>query len=44
MSIRQHRSILEAIQRRDIPRAVEAMRANILGMKRKLGLEEPSIE
>jgi DNA-binding GntR family transcriptional regulator len=40
MSIRQHRSILEAIRGRDIPRAVEAIRANILGMKRKLGLEE----
>jgi DNA-binding GntR family transcriptional regulator len=39
-SIRQHRVILEAIRRRDIPRAIEAMRANILGMKRKLGLEE----
>jgi DNA-binding GntR family transcriptional regulator len=40
LSIRQHRSIFEAIRRRDIPRAVEAMRTNILGMKRKLGLEE----
>jgi DNA-binding GntR family transcriptional regulator len=40
LSIRQHRSILEAIRERDIPRAVEAMRTNILGMKRKLGLEE----
>lgn len=40
LSIQQHRAILEAIRGRDIPRAVEAMRANILGMKRKLGLEE----
>jgi len=40
LSIRQHRKILEAIRGRDIPRAVEAMRTNILGMKRKLGLEE----
>ena len=40
LSIRQHRAILEAIRRRDISRAEEAMRTNILGMKRKLGLEE----
>jgi DNA-binding GntR family transcriptional regulator len=40
MSIRQHRSILDAIRKRDVPRAVEAMRTNILGMKCKLGLEE----
>ena len=40
MSIQQHRSILEAIRERDIPRAVEAMRTNILGMKCKLGLKE----
>ena len=39
-SIRQHRSILDAIRARDIPRAVEAMRINVIGMKRKLGLEE----
>jgi DNA-binding GntR family transcriptional regulator len=39
-SIGQHRAIIEAIRRRDISRAVEAIRANILGMKRKLGLEE----
>jgi DNA-binding GntR family transcriptional regulator len=40
LSIQQHRAIFETIQRRDIPRAVEAMRANILGMKHKLGLEK----
>jgi len=40
LSIRQHRSIFEAIRGRDIPRAMEAMRMNILGMKRKLGLEK----
>jgi DNA-binding GntR family transcriptional regulator len=40
LSIHQHRSIFEAIRGRDIPRAAEAMRTNILGMKRKLGLEE----
>jgi DNA-binding GntR family transcriptional regulator len=40
LSIQQHRAILDAIRKRDIPRAVEAMRANILGMKHKLGLEE----
>jgi DNA-binding GntR family transcriptional regulator len=40
LSIRQHRSIFEAVRGRDIPRAMEAMRTNILGMKRKLGLEE----
>jgi DNA-binding GntR family transcriptional regulator len=40
LSIQQHRAIFETIQQRDIPRAVEAMRANILGMKHKLGLEK----
>jgi len=40
LSIRQHRSIFEAIRGRDIPRAVKAIRTNILGMKRKMGLEE----
>ena len=40
MSIRQHRAILDALRKRDIPRSVEAMRTNILGMKFKLGLEE----
>ena len=39
-SIRQHRSILDAIRARDISRAVESMRTNVIGMKRKLGLEE----
>lgn len=39
LSICQHRAILEAIRERDIPRAMEAMRTNILGMKSKLGLE-----
>jgi DNA-binding GntR family transcriptional regulator len=40
LSIRQHQEILDAIRKRDIPLAVEAVRANINGMKRKLGLEE----
>ena len=40
ISIRQHRAILDAIRKRDVDRAVKAMRTNILGMKRKLGLEE----
>ena len=40
MSIRQHRAILEALHQRDVNRSVKAMRTNILGMKRKLGLEE----
>jgi DNA-binding GntR family transcriptional regulator len=40
LSIRQHRAILKVIQKRDVARAGEAMRTNILGMKRKLGLDE----
>jgi DNA-binding GntR family transcriptional regulator len=40
LSIRQHRAILDAIRKRNVPRAIKAMRTNILGMKRKLGLEE----
>jgi DNA-binding GntR family transcriptional regulator len=39
MSISQHQEILYAIRQRDIPKAVEAVRVNIRGMKRKLGLE-----
>ena len=38
LSIRQHRAILEAIRVRDVTQAVAAIRANICGMKRKLGL------
>ena len=40
MSISQHQEILSAIRQRDIQKAVEAVRVNIRGMKRKLGLEE----
>lgn len=39
-SICQHRAILEGIQQHNVTGAGEAMRTNILGMKRKLGLEE----
>ena len=38
LSIAQHRAIFEAIQRRDEAAAAEAMRQNVRGMRKKLGI------
>jgi DNA-binding GntR family transcriptional regulator len=40
LSIQQHRAILDAVRARDVAGAVAAIRTNICGMKRKLGLED----
>jgi len=40
LSIRQHRAILDCIRRRDAVGGLEAIRANIRGMRKKLGIQD----